>query len=193
MSIQDFDKCLKENANFLYEKLQKPREEHEIVHVLNELGIKDALATSQLIALYSWKDGIEYNTSEYTSLYDFGSRGVLLPLKFVTFLSAQTDIYDWPPETIPIIGDYSGDYLVFDTNKNSPGYLMLLLHSKSELSLSPMLTYFDSLLSMMDTLIACYDKEAFRYINESGLETDFDEVIDISKKLNPRSNYWRRF
>ena len=92
--LEDFDRIIVEKANSLYRKLQAPKGEDEIVQILSKFGIGDGLARNQLVELYSWKDGIEYDPSEYTNLYNFCGRGVLLPLSFVSALSELRDDYE---------------------------------------------------------------------------------------------------
>ncbi|RAJ75631.1 hypothetical protein CLV59_109245 [Chitinophaga dinghuensis] len=189
--IYKFDTIIKHHSNFLYERLQEPKSEKEILKILDDLGIKDSLARTQLVELYSWKDGVAYDTTEYTNLYNFTGRGVLLPLSFVQDLYNLNGNGSWEVGTIPIFGNYKGDYLFYDTNSKSINYNMILLYSKSSLSISPMMTFYDSIESMFHTNIECFKSGAFQYIDGKGLIVDVEKMFDISRQLNPKSQYWQ--
>ncbi len=190
-AITAFDKTLENKANFLYNKLLEPKSESDILKTLDYLGIKDLFAKTQLVTLYSWKNGIEYNPSEYTNLYDYSGTGVLLPLQFIEDIYHSGGKEEWEPETIPIIGNYKGEYLYLDTNSESDTYKMLLLYSKSALSISPMLTIYDSIESMLETIIECFDSGTFQYMEGKGLVQDIENMFEISKRSNPTSEYWQ--
>ncbi|SFM74493.1 hypothetical protein SAMN05428949_0642 [Chitinophaga sp. YR627] len=183
------EKILCENAEFLYQKLQVPLEPSMIQSFLSTCNAFDP----QLEEFFAWKNGIPYNVSDYTLRYDFSSQGVFLPLSFAVSLSDSFKSYGlWPEYLFPLVGNYSGDYLLYDLRIDEPTYGMLFLFSKSALSLDPMMTYCDSITAMLSTIIACFENGAFRYGKE-GLDIDFDLMIEINKRNNPASSYWKQF
>jgi hypothetical protein len=134
---KEFEKTLREKAEFLYQKLQVPLEPPVIRSLLSGCNALDL----QLINFFSWKNGLGYNVSDYTLLYDFCSQGVFLPLPFALSVSDSSKEYGlWPEYLFPLVGNYSGDYLLYDLRTNEPTYGMLFLFSKSSMSIDPMLT-----------------------------------------------------
>ncbi|MBV7531760.1 hypothetical protein [Chitinophaga sp. sic0106] len=187
---EKLDETLKHKARFTYIKLQDPKQESDIIQTFVSAGVEDKFALSLLVEMYSWKDGIEYQSNEHTNLYNYSGRGVLLPLRFIKSLYDSGGKDYWEHGVVPIIGNYKGEYLFLDTNIESDTYTMILLYSKSAMSLSPMLTYYDSIESMLETNIKCFEEKIFNYVDGVGLIVDVERMFEISKEINPKSEFW---
>jgi hypothetical protein len=90
---------------------------------------------------------------------------------------------------LPILSSGQGEFLTIDLNfgDSSPVFCVQPWNPDSE----TYTTIYDSLNSMLETLITCYKKNVF-YISENGLlEMNFEKTWSISKKFNPNSKYWQ--
>lgn len=190
--IELFESTLRKHALFLWSKLNPALNNDEIDSFMRKIGIEDDIIS----AFYRWKNGVSYNINEPTLLYEFCSFGVMLPLEFISQICIPEDeYYEWEPHFFPIIGNYQGDYLLYNSDKNSSTYGMLHLYSAALLLVDEKITYYDSIETMVQSIIDCFESGAYRYnaTNLEGLTIDDEKAIEINKKNNPLSEYWKSF
>lgn len=175
------------NAN-ICSKLQSGLRRDYIEKILADAGInKD----DDLIALYEWKNGIQYNSGWVIGEIDFFSRGLLISLEDMVDtrrILYENDILK-DPLLLPLFTDGSGEYLLYNAGKsNKPG--QLLLDAPSLLLSGEPQSMYDSLTSLCKTVIECYNSKAYVF-NNGELEIDYDLEWEISETLNPLSAYWK--
>lgn len=186
--LKEFESVLMEYTPLLYSKLLPPLENTEMERLFHHVSIDDMV----LSTMYKWKNGIPYDTSLPTNVFDFCSMGVMLPLEFISKLYGEGDYRgDWEGHYFPLIGNYAGDYLLYNSDKNSDSYGMLYLYSPSLLFIDEKISYHDSIESMIQSIIECFRRGAYNYDEKrGGLDADIDLQYEIYARLNPKSSYW---
>ncbi|MET6997059.1 SMI1/KNR4 family protein [Chitinophaga defluvii] len=186
----DFEECLKHNLNDVYNLLQPGISYSKISSSLNDIGI----VNNKLIELYQWHNGINYNGETPVSRGNFFSNGQMLPLeRALIHYDTHVSIKLWKNEYFPIFSNNSGDYILYDTNRDSSTFGMLLLFAPTVLLTPVPQTIYDSIESVFTTILACFRDGIYKYdkMNKE-LEIDFDLEGEISSKTNPRSDFWRK-
>ena len=180
-----FDNTLRESNLKNYQLLYSPLNEEQIDFYFNKLGIED----NDLKALYMWKNGFnpDDNIGVFCQIFEYYS---FLSLESaLEFMYASRKQKIWADNFIPLVTDTTGQYLLFNNEKND-NYGKLYLYSVSSLIIEP-ISYYDSIHTMLETTIEAYLQGAMIYdVNEDWLEIDFKKLRKIAEKLNIDSEYW---
>jgi hypothetical protein len=187
MNIQRLGQCLSTFCAPLYERLQEPLNQEITISVLDKWGYDDEL----ILEIFKWKNGILYDEVFPTYLFDYTGFGVIPSLEYVEeILEIERKDKSWRESLFPLTTSFAGDFLLYETNKNSKHYGAIYLYSPNLGYVDYLPIYFDSIYSMIDTIIQNFELGAFKYINMS-LEIDYELREDISRRLNPKAEYWR--
>lgn len=191
--LLDLEKKLIEKKNPILDYLDPPSgnfDEQRFIELTRKLKLEPS---SDLIDLYSWKKGLKGELALDISfdyrMFSFGSPIFYKDTSNLYILDESTD------------GLFTGKYLpfVFHGILEDPILIDLSKRSKTRgsiyyfcpnvtLSATPVQIY-DSLQSMIESIIECYQKEAY-IIDEAGLLDVNDLEQEITRKLNPKSDYW---
>jgi hypothetical protein len=182
--LKKFDRTLRKCNPKNYAKLQPPLPGREIDHFLDQLH----LTHPDFKSLFEWKNGTDLSRglSKHDAHTDFG---VMYPLERIVKLAESAPHKN--PHLMKLFGDFSGDGLLFNNDKESEDYGKIFLYSVGSLSIDDPFSYYDSLDSMVKTLIKAYETGMLHYDDvDDYLECDNEKYWKLAKKLNPRSNYW---
>jgi hypothetical protein len=147
-------------------------------------------AHSEFRALYAWRDGVNEKGVPMGKLW-------LLPGFY--FLSSEyasriqsylaSKIPRWKPSWYPILTNgAAGNY--FCELKAEAENIVPVFRYNSESS--PVVgQIYDGIEKMLSTLLECYQRRIFR-VEDGALAREFPLEVEISRKLNPASDYWRR-
>jgi hypothetical protein len=184
----ELERILKQYSPYLYERLRSPLDSSIIKDGFGKFGIYD----EKIIELYQWKDGINNDGTVPTNAFEFCSFGVLLSLEYAsTIYTSQILSNQWDKSIFPIIGNFSGDFLLYNSDPQSEQYGMISLYSPALFFMEDLPLYYDSIESMIKTTIECFITGAYKYDNKNLLlDVDLDLQYEISAKLNPKSSYW---
>jgi len=187
--LNEFDSTMKAYCFPMYERLIQPLEPGEIINIFNTLGLSDPV----LLELYKWRNGIPNQEDLPTNAFRIFPFGVFPPLNDVLqFQELGVSEECWKKSLISIVASYSGDFLLYESSRKSENYGMLFLYSPNLGYVEDVISYYDSVETMLLTIIQCFYEDALNYINiESGLNIDWDMYFEISSKLNPKSDYWK--
>ena len=188
--LVEFDRCLSRYCAAMHQRLGRPLDSSVVANLLNKENINDDLLTEY----YGWRNGIAYDLTKPTNAFQFCSFGVMPTLEFAydTFVS-YTEDGDWERAFFPIVASYGGEFLLFNHDRKDEEYGKIFLYSIPLLSISPPISYFDSLSAMLESFIQCYEKKAFEYDSDNfSFSVDIDKYFDIVSTLNPNSQYWHR-
>jgi len=188
--IEKLNKCLHDYCHQLYIKLQPPLTLLEIERNFKDLGIDD----ENLLDIFLWKNGIPYDINLPTHSYDFTGFGVIPPLRYIAeIIKIEITDQSWRNSLFPLVVSYGGDFLLYETNKRDGNYGKLFLYSPNLGYVDYQISYFDSIGTMIETIVNSFEKKILVYDNETmSLDiTDYSLRSEISKKLNPKSEYWR--
>ena len=185
-TIHELDRLLRIHNPVNYNRLQSPLLDRQIESYLQELGIND----QDVFELYRWKNGVFPAMENRAMLFE--SRVSLLSLESV--LSCK-DMYD---------DQFDEDHIMlfaspFDTgflfNKGlEKNYGKLHLYSVPLLSIENPYSYYDSILTMLESNIQAYEAGFFQYNKDDDiLNYKFGDILNILKSLNNESEYWDQF
>jgi hypothetical protein len=179
--LEELDTALRKYNMPGYEKLQPPLPDKEIDEYLRELDIND----DNLKALFQWKNGEKEDS--YCQMMEYGGLQSLELIKE----SALTD-KPYDPLLIEIISDNGEESILFN-KKKGPHYGKLYMYSVGQLYIGHPISYFDSLETMVKTIIEAYKTETFKYDQENKwLDINFATFATIAKKINKKSAYWKK-
>jgi len=149
--------------------------------------------TDGMYDLFTWKNGIKRTGTGVLS------QSLLFPDGIPFSLSEAVHIYRlliktnnlFRPNFFPL---FSGEYetiLLIDLDEKSETHKMISLYSPPALDGANLMTIYDSLSSLLQTVIAAYNEEACR-IDGDTLEVDIVAYTNIAGSHNPVSKYWRQ-
>lgn len=186
--LEEIEKYLeKQNAN-IFKRLQPGLNPSYTEQLLKGIGVYN---NDELLELYGWKNGIQYESNWVIGEVDFFSSGLIVSAEDMikTYKLFNEKDFMKDETLLPIFTDGSGDYVLYKTNKhNQPG--QLFLYAPSLLLSAEPESIYDSLTSLFKTVIECYYRKAYTF-NNGELEIDYDLEWEIAEKHNPLSNYWK--
>lgn len=185
--LETFDASLRKFNLTNYERLYAPLSDVEINDYLEQLNINN----ENFKLLFTWKNGYDPNqkTKVLCQVVDYGT---LLSLQsIVRSLDANKSIGRWEDHFIPLITDSTGQYLLFNNNKDSSDFGKLHLYSASLLFVEEPVSYYDSIFTFIETTIEAYEVGALKYdAQEDWLNKDVYRIREIAKRINVNSEYW---
>lgn len=170
--------------------------------ILEYFSNQDLECYSELLELYLWKVGcgpelyIDYSemTGEefFIRLTTFGNYISFIDSTSMFCQNIITNDSFSDVGMVPFIINGYTEYPIFlDMNPQSDTYKSLCLYcpqvTKSE---KPVMMY-DSLGSWMRTIIQCYKQKIYHIDERGALITDINAEYILSKKMNPKSPYWK--
>lgn len=159
----------------------------------------------EVYALYEWRNGINW-----TDQFSLGEMWLFRGGLFVS-IERSVETYEyylrnsdgWWNESIFQLFESGGGQMFFiDCDSNSPAYKMILFVDYGAADRDIVVTCYDSLDNMLETIIECYAQKAFWFedsdvsINNHHprmLRFDFEKELMISGEKNPRSDLWKFF
>jgi hypothetical protein len=185
--LVQFEKYLTEGKSAMLKKLGAGISEGDIVKLI-------PANNRPLITLYSWKDGIKYNSDWTSGELDFFSFGIFLSLEDViehrNVLFKSVSIEN--EFLLPVFTTGTGEYILYDTAADSNGKGNLFIYAPMLVFSENPMPIYDSLESFFATVNECYRTGAYKFDSEGKLEIDYDLEQEISTRLNPASEYWNQ-
>lgn len=196
--LEELEKCLIKAGNPIINYLDsgKPLDPAYFDLVLNlfKLEIPDELRT-----LYNWKTGIKQNRAESPEfnhkLFYFGSlvesSYAIELLQILCMRNSRVPEYRFLPLFVrPVLGMSAP--ILLNLSKHSPTCGMLLYESPGTGIPDPV-TIYDSLKSMLETIITCYRQGIYTLSDQGILQSNKEEEVKTSSLLNPSSYFWKHF
>lgn len=184
-----FDHTLKKYNRTNYARLSDPLSNEEMISYIEKIQVTN----DDFKSFYTWKNGFDYmkNPSVDCQIFDFGAP---LPLQemVATIIADKAENHQWNDQFIPLITETTGQYLMFN---NCPGddYGKIHLYSPSLLYVDDPISYYDSIQTMIQTMIVCYENGIVFYNKaEDWLEINFEGYWNLGTQYNPRSDYWKK-
>jgi hypothetical protein len=190
INMEVLEKCLAKYCNPLFSILMPPLPDE----VRDQLFASIELDEPSIKQVYQWKNGINYDNKMPRNSYDFSGFGVIPSLEYlVEKRKKENEDNLWKKTMIPIVTDFGGNFILFESDKKSNAYGQLFLYSPTMGHVDFPMSYFDSLDTMIKTICRWFEEEAFQYDQkEMYLDIDFDKQYDIGRKYNPISKYWQQ-
>lgn len=177
----------------ILKEVSKPLDINLIKDLLtwNKFGLED-----NFLALYqfcNWLYGPKLLNEKYVELSSFG---VLVDFRSLISIHAENhrDHKCWKKK-LPLMTNKKGDFILIDMDVKSKSYgklyacvtgdFMFLMESTSEL-----VSVYDSIPSFIRTIVECYKTGTYQ-LEDRILRVDKEKEREISKALNPESDFWK--
>jgi len=152
--------------------------------------LRELPARSELLDLLAWKNGV-VETAEMGKLwlkpgfYLLSIQECLLQNKY-----ASQHLDGWSGSWYPLLTNGAGGRLFFDAREISTAVVPIFYFDPESVPESGQI--YDSIESMLRTVLCCYERGIF-FLTPDGLFTsDFPSETATSRELNPNAHYWRR-
>jgi hypothetical protein len=187
--INRLDHCLREKCPYIYSYYQDPLPDLEIDRYMQKMSI----VSEDYKKLYQWKNGLDFQVSEtFPKEFWIHFYGNFLSLKDAWIgWEENTDEEFWKRSQIEIMDNLIGEKLFFESDPSSDQYSFIYRFSPSIMPMSEPITIYDSLGSMLETIITIYENDGIKLGDDGLLETDFDLVSRISAAINVKSKDWK--
>lgn len=160
-----------------------------------ELKISDSglIFSEDIYDLYQWHNGLKREVLEYKTLGEMRLFGYAIfhdfDIAYQEYLAYSNANY-WDKYLFPLFGSGGGDYYLIDCNKNSKSFSQLFYFSPGDPDFQGVISIYDSLNSLISTIIECYRTKVYYLDEDKCLETNYSAELEISKRLNPKSEFW---
>jgi hypothetical protein len=185
---------LLESKSFLYNGLDEGLEYEYISELLETASIR--IAGSEFYDLYKWKNGVKIIGEPIRKFWLF-RLGIFFSLEYAVELykgRAGEDEY-WKHKMFPIFGSWGGEFYLMDLDPKSNTHGQIYFFDLVSTDFDAVITIYDSLPILIQTIIESYKRNAYSI----HLNPDYKFVInwnleqEISKELNPKSDFWKLF
>ncbi|MEI2273101.1 hypothetical protein OHD16_13205 [Sphingobacterium sp. ML3W] len=142
--------------------------------------------------LFTWKNGVSHmgiSSVEQLLIFPDGIPFSIMEAVGVYNSHAITKQL-FEPDYFPLFSDGNENILLINLDEDNAAYKTICLYSPSLLGTGTPIPIYDSLVNLITTVIACYQKKAFWLVNDC-LEVDSDAHYSIASNLNPNSQYWQ--
>ena len=189
--LEDSDRVLhKLNAPIL-QRLNQGISTEEV-----EAMLKGRQLPPEVYQLYSWHNGTVLDVNvPIGELWLFPGAAFMSCARAmeVDKIRSGKDKY-WNAKKFPLFESRGGEYFLIDGNQGSRTAGMIFFHSAGSVDFDTVISKFDSLETLFNTIVTCFQQGAYFYDNINkmvGFNPDLER--HISRQLNPRSAYWKKF
>jgi hypothetical protein len=172
--IERLDAALHRRNVSLFDYFNPGKTLEELLVLLNANGIAP---NESLIAVYQWHNGVRHSSDPYEPEPELIPNGSLYSLE--DMIARRADIVDWgympePENYLAFIGSLEDDLYLLKNPTGEIYYLSPAVQIFGELA-------FDSIDSMLDFIIECYEEEILP-VDQGNLETNFDRFFEKLRK-----------
>lgn len=157
-----------------------------------QTGDGKVILPEDVYKLYQWRNGIANIYDHNFNHQPFFSFGIFYSLQSAIELYKSHSIVDqyWSDCYFPLFTNGGGDFILLNIDEQSEENGMVYLYSPSiNLSIEPVSIY-DSIKTMLDTILLCYQKQAYFFENrELAVNTKLE--FEIGQLKNPHSLFWQ--
>jgi len=192
--LKELEKCLIQAKNPILKYLEEgtPFNPDHFAQMLELLQLDPS---EDLNALYMWKPGLKKENLNIIGfdymLFDTGSHiEYTEALRNYQLLVLQESFENKFLPFIFMPRMLLEDPILIDLSKKSNTFGQIFFFSPGTLIMEP-ISIYDSLSSMLETIIECYRKRVYTLSEEGILQTDDDKEVEISSRINKNSDYWK--
>jgi len=156
----------------------------------------DVAFPDEIYSLYEWHNGVNENEAREKDIGELSlfKLGIFSSLSFAidNYIEYAVQNSYWSKGLFPLFESGGGDYYLIDSNKHSATYKMIFFYSPSNSYFQGVASIFDSLDSLLSSVIECYREKAYYFSPDSpDLEIKPKLEMAIWRKHNPNSEYYR--
>jgi hypothetical protein len=194
--LRELEQCLLEFHNPVLKYLEEGTP-FDPDHFANMLYLLQLEASEDLNALYTWKPGLKkeiIGTLGFNfHLFDMGSHIEYTEAlrEYQVLVLREEELFSnrfLPFVLMPGLGLEAP--ILIDLSKKSKTFGQIFYDSPATGVTEPT-SIFDSLGSMIETVIACYREGVYNISNEGVLDTDNERILTVSSRINKNSDYWK--
>jgi len=154
-----------------------------------ELAEINVFPDIQITSIYTKVNGTNI-ANERLDQYYFFPRYVLPSLEMSIKLYKEECLGDslWNVGLFPLFWNGNRDYLLVDSTNGEKG---VFYYSPNDVRFENVVKKYDSLDILFQTVLRCYKEGGYNLESETNnLQYDGTKVMEISKEMNPTSEYW---
>jgi hypothetical protein len=173
----------------LIEYLQNGIDRKTINEYIKGINLK---LPDEVYELYELHNGIELSGGRKYGQLWFFMTGAFVPIEIsiTHYHNIAVKEEHWKEKMFMLFESGGGEMYLIDCDESSPTYRMIFEHWVGAVDYDVIITAYDSLDSMLTTLIECFETNAYYYDDEGYFQFDFNRCLMISKQHNPKSKVW---
>lgn len=161
---------------------------------ITEINLQAPFLPDDIKVLYNWRNGLIDQVKGFPL-------GQLWIFNFGFFLSFEESIVinnklasvfpDIKKSFFPIFSGGGGEYYLVECDKASEQFGKIFFYSISNYEMGALVSKYDTIYHFFSTLYECYQRNVYWYNSEGYFEFNFHGEIEIAKKINTDSQYWK--
>lgn len=184
------EKLLIEKGNPIVKMMEEPSDHDELIEVITNYEFS---FLKDFVDFYLWKSGLKSDFfKEEAFKYELTSFGNYFDIESIlSFFTMERISKSLPYDKkyLAFFFNSCGDRVIIDLKEKSKTFGRLFIFAPSITLSSKPMQIFDSIECMVDTIVECYQKGAYKIENDK-LIIDFDLESEIAQKNNPHSEFW---
>jgi hypothetical protein len=186
------EECLKKIKAPVLKYLNNGISKDQIQKLLTKF-FPDVSLHYEFYELYFWHNGTNRDPSKYNELFYLFPTFYLNSIEEIVIIYKHNYFNLIENKMIPLFSSGNGELLAINIEKSykdiihTPIFYLQNWDHSSEIYT----TIYDNIYTMFETAIVCYNGKAFYIDNDGLLVMDFKKSWEISKEMNPNSDYWK--
>lgn len=148
--------------------------------------------SEEIKSIYLWHNGtVIDNISPARKFYMFADFYLDSLSQIEKNIKADDELFHFLDKgLLPLFSSGQGENLAINIQDFDPEKTPLLWVGTSNPEIELYTTIYDSFHSMMATIKECFKRNVYFIDNKGLMDYDFDNYYNISKSMNPNSDYW---
>jgi hypothetical protein len=189
--LEDLDRELHRLDAPILKRLNKGASTDDLKVTFNDIRLPP-----EVYQLYNWHDGTIFDTRvPIGEFWIFGGAALMSSARAVEVNKLRSGKDDhWTVQKFPLFESRGGEYFLIDCAHRGRTAGMIFFHSAGAVDFDTMISKYDSLETLFNTIVTCFQQGAYFYNNVNrtfGFNPDLER--HITRQLNPRSKYWKIF
>jgi hypothetical protein len=151
----------------------------------------------EVMSLYQWHNGTKFQEKRYNAAQILFYNALFPALKVAveTYVFYTKTDRDFKKHYFSLFETLGGVMYLINCDRNSPNYGMILIHDISTaISSTVVTTMYDSMACFIETITKCYSQGIYKNEEKDSqvlLNSDWKAEVELSRQMNPKSNYWK--
>jgi hypothetical protein len=187
--LAELETSLRNSKAPILDRLNHGNRDEETTRIFGLLSIPNVV-----IDLYRWKNGTKIDTQSKIGENWLFRMGMFMSSERAIECYRKKAGSSWDLGLLPLFESRGGEYYLIDLNSDSRNFGKILFHSIGAVDFDTIITIYDSLEALFETILECFNQSAYHYDPE--VKTlEFEPILErnIAKKHNPKSEYWKMF
>lgn len=176
--------------------LQPPLQKEEIKKKIASFSM---ILPEEVYSLFGWMNGVDSSIEHFLgAAWLFPGGGYYEFERAFEMYREEAGKDDfWNRSKFGIFESGGGDTYLIECAQNSPDFGKIYLYDIGSVDFDRMISIYDSLESLLSTIIECYTDQIYVCDKVTGVQTPdratFLKEVLIAKKYNPNSEFWSIF